>query len=220
MSFILDALRKSETERRRNQGPGLTDTRYRATPNRRSLLAPILVAVLTANLVFMAAVWISRERGARPRTTTTIPLPASIDQGQPAAVAPAATTRVRPLSTEAEKALPAPTAGIAAASAGQRPVVTSAPKATDNDTTTPYVEDESDALPTMQQAIDTGVISLPPLHLDIHVFSPDPGKRFVFINSVKYKEGDKIKAGPVVERITTQGVILNDAGRQFLLPRE
>jgi hypothetical protein len=36
----------------------------------------------------------------------------------------------------------------------------------------------------------------------------------------KYLEGDTLKEGPNVERITTDGVVLNQRGLRFLLPRQ
>ena len=62
--------------------------------------------------------------------------------------------------------------------------------------------------------------NLPELHLDIHVNSQQPGERFVFVNMRKYLEGEAIKEGPTVERITAEGVILNQRGLRFLLPRQ
>jgi general secretion pathway protein B len=62
--------------------------------------------------------------------------------------------------------------------------------------------------------------SLPELHLDIHVNSQNPGERFVFVNMRKYLEGETLKEGPSVERITADGVVLNQRGLRFLLPRQ
>jgi hypothetical protein len=36
----------------------------------------------------------------------------------------------------------------------------------------------------------------------------------------KYQEGETTKEGPSVERITPDGVILNQRGLRFLLPRQ
>jgi general secretion pathway protein B len=65
-----------------------------------------------------------------------------------------------------------------------------------------------------------GILSLPELHLDIHVFSGEPADRFVFINMTKYRENAKLSEGPVVKQITAEGVVLGYQGTDFLLPRE
>jgi general secretion pathway protein B len=62
--------------------------------------------------------------------------------------------------------------------------------------------------------------TLPEMHLDIHVFSAKPAERFVFVNMRKYTEGQALKEGPTVERITPDGAILNQQGLRFLLPRQ
>tara|TARA_Y100000389_G_scaffold204898_1_gene260615 strand:- start:11307 stop:11738 length:432 start_codon:yes stop_codon:yes gene_type:complete len=62
--------------------------------------------------------------------------------------------------------------------------------------------------------------SIPELHLDIHVYSVDPKNRFVFINMIKLKEGSQLIEGPKIIKITDNGVILDDDGYLFSLPRE
>ena len=65
-----------------------------------------------------------------------------------------------------------------------------------------------------------GVLILPDMHLDIHVYSGQPAGRFVFINMRKYKERAALAEGPLVKEITPEGVILEYQGTSFLLPRE
>jgi general secretion pathway protein B len=75
-----------------------------------------------------------------------------------------------------------------------------------------------EALPTLQDLLASGA-QLPDLHVDIHVHSPVPAQRFVFVNMRKYVEGETLAEGPLVERITSDGVVLNHRGTRFLLPR-
>jgi general secretion pathway protein B len=77
----------------------------------------------------------------------------------------------------------------------------------------------NETMPTFEDLVSSGT-NLPELHLDIHVNSPKPSERFVFVNMRKYLEGEAIKEGPTVERITADGVILNQRGMRFLLPRQ
>ena len=74
-------------------------------------------------------------------------------------------------------------------------------------------------LPTVRD-LAAGGTTLPDLHLDIHVHSPTPAERFVFVNMRKYIEGQSLSEGPTIERITSDGVILNHQGLRFLLPRQ
>ena len=63
-------------------------------------------------------------------------------------------------------------------------------------------------------------MSLPDLHVDIHVFSEVASDRFVFINMNKHKEGSQLSEGPLVKEITPDGVVLSMNGTTFLLPRD
>ncbi len=74
------------------------------------------------------------------------------------------------------------------------------------------------SLATYSDVALTGA-DIPSLHLDIHVYSDDPGSRFVFVNMRKYREGDRVDDGLHVERITVDGAVLVHRGRRFLLPR-
>ena len=80
--------------------------------------------------------------------------------------------------------------------------------------------DRSRVFPTFQQVVAGGAVALPPLHLDIHVFSDTPADRFVFVNMSKYREGATLDEGPSVDEITPDGVVLTHRGVSFLLPRE
>lgn len=75
-------------------------------------------------------------------------------------------------------------------------------------------------IPTIDQLRLDGSLQLAELHLDIHVYSEDPAGRFVFINMVKHREKSRIAEGPIVNEITLDGVILRYQGRDFLLPRQ
>jgi hypothetical protein len=73
-------------------------------------------------------------------------------------------------------------------------------------------------LPTIDDvALQGGV---PEMHIDLHVYSANPQERFVFINKHKYREGETLQEGPRVEQITSDGVILSQHGRRFILPRQ
>jgi hypothetical protein len=85
---------------------------------------------------------------------------------------------------------------------------------------TPTVSGSNERIPTVTEATLEGSLSVTPLHLDIHVYSSNPAERFVFINTNRYKEGERISEGPTVKSITKQGVILNYQGRNYLLTRD
>ena len=75
-------------------------------------------------------------------------------------------------------------------------------------------------MPTIYELRANGSITLPDLHLDIHVFSEVPEDRFVFINMSKQREKSHLAEGPTVDEITPDGVVLDYRGTTFLLPRD
>jgi general secretion pathway protein B len=75
-------------------------------------------------------------------------------------------------------------------------------------------------LPTLTELTLAGTMSLAPLRIDMHVYSPQPAERFVFINMNKYREGESLREGPALTTITPDGVILDYQGRSFLVTRE
>jgi hypothetical protein len=62
--------------------------------------------------------------------------------------------------------------------------------------------------------------SIPPLHMDLHVYAPDPSKRFVLVNAKRLGEGQSLPEGVRVDSITTDGAILSYRGVQFMMERD
>lgn len=60
---------------------------------------------------------------------------------------------------------------------------------------------------------------LPPYLMTVHVYDTDRGRRFVLINGVKYREGERTREGMTVERILSQGAVLSHKGNPFFVPR-
>ena len=61
---------------------------------------------------------------------------------------------------------------------------------------------------------------LPDLHIDIHVYSENAAERFVFVNMKKYDEGNFLDEGPLIKAITEEGVVLEQNDISFLLPNK
>ncbi len=73
-------------------------------------------------------------------------------------------------------------------------------------------------LPTYDEAVSK--IGVPPLRLDLHVYAPDPHKRFIMLNMKRLGEGDSLQEGVKVESITNDGAILSYHGSQFVMERD
>ena len=230
MSFILDALRKSETDRQRQSVPGLVDAGFRPPARRRGIWVPVLVLVLVANLVLMGVFWLRRNAGpAAEAAVSASDAPAGVTA--PVAGAPApigeSLAAVAGVSTPAETEYEA-TANMPAVEA-EPYTGTLQPPATPNSAggelegtarSGPASKFVTDGLPTAEQLMASGVLPMEALHLDIHVYSTKPAERFVFINMRKYAEGAQLPEGPRVEEITRDGVVLSQAGQRFALSRD
>ncbi len=220
MSFILDALRKSENERQKKDTPDVTAARYKAGPARSRIWLPILGAVLVINaLLLLVLLFRADGNTPSPETSAAVTLPAS--PVSPARMAPSArpAPTVRPLAREVMPATPAQSPGPASPAASfakPAPVIaaTSPPSAMVDSTAA------SGGLPSMRQLVLDGALEMNSLRLDMHVYSPVPAERFVFINMQKYREGEQLKEGPQIESIDAGGVILTHQGQRFTLERE
>jgi general secretion pathway protein B len=250
VSFILDALRKSETERQRQAGPGLVDAGYRPPARRRSVWLPLLALVLTANLALMAwyllrpvAPDADAPHAGAPAGTAATGMPAAPPAAPPAATA-AAPSAGRSLADaagvaapeegpwEATADLPASDGAVEAGvpEAAAEPAAGGVPPAAATAATGIAQEAAGaaparpaiveDDLPTATQLMESGAIPPRPLHLDIHVWSDVPAERFVFLNMRKYGEGAELPDGARIEEITRDGVVLSQSGQRFVLNRD
>ena len=227
MSFILDALRKSEHERQRNSGPGLAEIPTATGKGEQNRWMPLVVALLAVNVLILTGVLLWPDEAASPEPVAGIvPEPTSIHSTpdvvqqafRPATqpVGDTATTppiihEVRPLLQEVAR----PTAAAIA--------VAEATGGTASKDFLAGVSEQAPAIdiyPTLNDLQAAGMIALPSMHIDIHVFSNNPAERFVFLNMRKYREGETTREGPAIHSITPAGVVLNHRGTLFLLPSE
>jgi general secretion pathway protein B len=203
MSFILDALKKSEAERQRQGAPGFASVPDSSTRKSSRKWIWMVAILLCVNLVALMGV-LYLASGDVETTASTVPI--DIDRGN----ADQSATSFSDLVAEAKRTQP------------ERSGSTSAPATTSEQpmAETPAASSVSESYSTFNELRAGGAFSLPDLHLDIHVYSGQPTERFVFINMTKYKESATLKEGPVVKQITSDGVVLGYQGTDFLLPRE
>jgi general secretion pathway protein B len=269
MSFILDALKKSEVERQRQSVPGLMDTGPPLRRARFPVWAIALAALLAVNLavliIVLARGGLSGRSGRHASEAIVLGTPA------PAAPAPAAPTPAAPANAGSAAAPPLPNsvppppamaaappaaadssppdhhfspmdaappvyapeitadngpppapAGASTPSNRAAPADLSAVRGRARDPLLTGNDDKSDqeVLPSISELNLTGADALPDLHLDVHVYATKPAERFVYINMRKYREGNTLAEGPVLERIRRDGVVLDYHSLRFVLPRQ
>ena len=228
MSFILDALRKSEIERQRQSGPSMAEFPI-AREDRRMPIALIAIVVLLAVNVGVLLFFLLRDKSAPAAAATQVAVaaPASMTSAPPpGATAPA----LAPATPETISPLEAQAAGSDDYSESTPPIYGTQQSTLPPDAPDPTLLPEPAApahpgvvygqAPTAEDASAvTAATGLPELTVDLHIYSENPAKRAVFINGRRYGQGDRIAEGPVVEQITREGAMLSYRGRRFLLPR-
>lgn len=225
MSFILDALKKSETDRLRRDEPGYAHIPDKTQHKSASHWIWIVVVLIVINIAVLAVLFLKPGNAPESAATAMRSAPAPIASATSTAQAESAAVLAeasgdRAASRPAEpQAIQEITRSVPPVS--QNPVINSQQNA--RPSATVAKKDSFDVTESFANFDDLrlqGLLNLPDLHLDIHVFSERPGDRFVFVNMSKYKEGAKLDEGPYVSEITPFGVVLEHRGLKFNLPRE
>jgi len=205
MSFILDALRKSENERQEGAVPGIGDVPAVVHRTHVPRWAMGVIVVLGVCLLVLSGTWLRSINPARP-------IPSAARNSEPAEPArPPAPAQVRDLSREPRQAVP----NVVLPQRQLTAVPDRAPA--------PASVTEPTALarpPVTLAELQASGALLPELNLELHVYSANPAERFVFINSAKHQEGGVLQEGPRVLAIIEDGVLLSYRGQSFLLPRD
>lgn len=213
MSLILEALRRSEAQRRLGAPPDLYGTLAAPTAARKGFgrwIGPMLIAFLALVLLVLAARYASR-----PLPPGTVPMPAT---------APLAPSPARPAD---HTILPAASA-TALARELEAPVSPSAPAQL---SPPPHpslpaplplslepAAASTEALPL--DRLDAGSRALlPPLRVSMHVYDPDPARRFALVDGRRLREGEFLAPDLRLVAIGRDGLHLDWRGRRLLLPR-
>jgi general secretion pathway protein B len=219
MSFILDALKKSELERQRQAVPGLMDVpkgqRRRGLPWWAYALAGLLLVNVGVLCVLLLRSPAAARAQGKPREAVSgeVARPAAPGDSTPAHFSPLDAPQYAPeIPVNTERAPPpAAPAEVAHASPRERPrtdpLLSEAQPQADND----------ELLPSINEVNLSGMAEL---HLDVHVYATRAAERFVYINMRKYREGMSLQEGPQLEKIRRDGAVLNYHGVRFLLPRQ
>jgi general secretion pathway protein B len=244
MSFILDALKKSETDRQRQASPALFEVKV-AAPRRRIPVWVVGLAVLLG-VNILALGWMLLRTPATPAAaplaaSAAAPTPGVVNTAPPGMVTVPATVTLPttvniPIGSAPNVTLGAgpPQQGVVAPTRtpplaedpllqGHEPAVPPDYDARDyRPALTPAqagaiaAERRAGALPSREEVLAQGS-QIPDLRLDLHVYANNPADRFVFINMRKLKEGESLPEGVRVEQITPSGANLSYRGQRFTL---
>ena len=222
MSFILDALRKSENARLRQEHPAMFDARPVATRRRFPAWFLALGLLLGLNLLALLYVLLRDERAAAtpdvaaPSVTAPIvaTAPAASAGGAPAGSSSASTGSAAPTASAAATSM-APASRRPAPAVGVTPTATAMTQAV----AAPATAAPAAPARTRDDLLAAGD-AVPETQVSLHVYDADPAKRFVFLNGQRLREGDVAANGLRVERIDADGVVLDHRGSDFKVPLE
>ena len=224
MSYILEALKKSDQQRQRGATPTLQVAQLTvAAPKRRlfvyyGLLA--IVLLVTGIMIGWLRPWQPEQPSPAPALPGTEPIAAPAPLTAPPEM-PSKTTQEFPPPdlTQAGQAVPA-----AGAMMPNNPALNSAmtPSAAAPipDKTMPKPaslagnaqEQKAVALEELPAQIQR---EIPAMTVQLHSYSGKPGERLVYINSNRLREGDPVMPGLMLEQITPDGMIFSYKGYRF-----
>ena len=195
MSYILDALNKSEEEKKQHKTPGLNTIHSRSerqhNGNRKWLWPTIGFALITINLLFL--LWYTADKGEtnnNPNLTnsqiSSVPVPSVKPKSRPAKLIQNANTVVP------RQVLPVQRSTSTTVNTPRR---TSVPA------------------PNPAKAFLSSEIQIDNIKFSSHIYAEDSSLRMVVINGKRFKEGDQISKDLELQAISQDGVIIKQGNR-------
>lgn len=202
MSYILDALRKSDAQRRRGAAPPLLAPLVAAEPARpRTLWWGLSAAALLGIGVLIGALGAWQTNSAPP---PGVPAPAKPPLAKANPPSPAVAVPTTP-ATKPKAAVPRPPPKAPAAQTPTNPAKLPRAEAAPEAPLVGFGE-----LPVAVQE------EIPTLRIAAHAYSNNPENRLVSIDDRVLHEGDEVAPGLKLERITPNGMIMTYKGYRFL----
>ncbi len=217
MSYILEALKKSERERNLGKVPRLGTLQEITSPASRGPSRPWLVPVLLINTVLLlgllgyliaapaapGGLWAKWSQGTAPTTAGN------------AEKTSAATTGADEKATPAVAAIPK-----SPARASSVTPVTPAPAGQQEPAAeTDIQKRQSPTAPSLSELPEEFRQRVVVPTLEVHVYSARPDRRFIMTGGRQYQEGDRLPGDLKLEKITSSGVELSHQNQRFHLDR-
>ena len=222
MSYILEALKKSDQQRQRGTTPTLPAAQVSVAAPKQPLLAyyGLLAAVLLGAGITIG--WLRPWQAEQPAPATE---PSAARSPIPHQAAPAPLPEPPEMARMAAQELPVPPIAQPAPRVDAMKPDISAPASTGTPgavaTAAPMPEkpaspaQEQRAIP-MAELPRTIQQEIPALTIQLHAYSGNPAERLVSINSRMLREGGFLTPDLRLEQITPDGMIFNYKGYRFL----
>jgi general secretion pathway protein B len=229
MSYILDALKKVDQEREFGAVPGLATPHEVDHARRRPPRWPwVLAALLSVNVVLVALLLLKRDAEAPGAAQATPEWQQSAagdamrwgGQGSEGGTGPgpapggtAPPKEIQPFSIGELATSPKPLNS-------RNPELPLQPE--DAAETRLETAASANSAPQLQSWYELPQeirmrLSLP--RLDLHVYSEEPQNRFILVNLQKYREGETLESGLVLEEILPEGMVMSYLGERFMVEK-
>lgn len=210
MSYILDALKKSDQERKRGDVPGLQTVHIpMATEKATPWLLYAVLALLLLLLAFVVGMMVSDKRQVSSENQAVSEIK-PVQSPQPSAIVP---EPARPAKKNVAQTGKAQEKVVEVARSPQV-VVKTAPQEKPVSVADVSVQDLIE-IPYLHELPDYQQQSIPEMSFAGHVYSSSPSSRSIIINNYAMSEGDSIMEGLNIEQITSNGVVFSFQGVLF-----
>ena len=203
MSYILDALKKSEEERNATRGGAHDTPRESAVIVRHNWPAIGALLLLLNAILAVLLVWWNAAPTAEPEDAAVMEAPAVLPEHT---------------ASESASAVRDPDADLAAQLRAKREPQALPTSAAPAPAALPPLP-AGDKVPFLRQLPLAYQQSLPELAVNIHVYSPQTEQSILYINNRNYRAGEFLQEGMRVEAIVPDGAVLSYRERYFKLPR-
>jgi len=212
MSYILEALKKSQHERELGKVPTVETHQLAAEAKHGVPMRWVYIAVTMATIAVLVALFgVYERRAAEPLENGGDALAGLSQMRAPPQAQPSDSVSDKPGSPE--PALP-----VIHLSSSPLPLASLGAKAEASPESGPV--SSRDLAPASMRGPETSSApflselpfefqeSVPDMTLDVHVYVETPAKRFVLINERRYRQGEHTTEGAIVKAIVPDGVVL------------
>ena len=227
MSYILDALKKSEQERELVRMLRTAGTSYHFWIPTRRRIWPVIIglALLTGITLTALRFWPPADSSHAASAAATAPTTSS-EISKASATVPE--SRQTTIGVEHSKATTDDLAAQLQFTSAEEPAAIAKPHATPvvvAKTTAPNAglvnpkPVDPATVPFLREMPNEFQRKLPELVVNVHLYSANEAENLVYINNQQLRRGEQLKGGIRVEEIVPEGVVLSYAGTLFKLPR-
>ncbi len=226
MSYILEALKKSDKERKRSKTEQLDSvlSHRDATPHEANTssstirigLLFLLFCVMIAGTIWLTLTFISKNvPPTTSQNTVSIPHPPTSKAPKTSIKKKISQNNEISLSKDQKKLIARQETKTIPPVEKEPETVTPAPKEVRKEEIQPTANPEEPFVPFLTELPETTQAKVPKLKFAGHVYSKQPAQRLIMINRKIVREGDMVETDLRLEEITHDGVILRYEGTRF-----